>query len=57
MQEIYLYSGGVPRDILVVTEATMKEAFLQDSDSLLPQHVQKAVRDLACRRPRHAKAA
>lgn len=57
MAEIYLYSGGVPRDIMVVTEATMKEAFLQDSVRLLPQHVQKAVRDLACRRPRHAKAA
>jgi general secretion pathway protein A len=57
MREIYLHSGGVPRDIMVVTEATMKEAYLQDSDSLLPHHVQKAVRDLACRKPRHAKAA
>jgi hypothetical protein len=57
MFAIHQYSGGIPRDILVVTEATMKEAFLQDSRVMLPQHVQKAVSDLACRRPRHAKAA
>ena len=57
MFAIHQFSGGVPRDILVVTEATMKEAFLQDSEIMRPQHVKKAVEDLACRRPRHAKAA
>lgn len=57
MQALYLHSGGVPRDILVVTEAAMKEAFLQDGPHVLPEHVEKAVRDLACRRPRLAKAA
>ena len=57
MYAIHLSSGGVPRDILVVTEATMKEAFLQDSDVMRPHHVEKAVDDLACRRPHHAKAA
>ncbi|HXG23280.1 MAG TPA: AAA family ATPase [Chthonomonadales bacterium] len=57
MRAIYLYSGGVPRDIIVVTEAAMKEAFLRDSDRLLPEHVEQAVRDLAGRRPRFAKAA
>src|SRR5437868_2629876 len=32
MFAIHELSGGVPRDILVVTEATMKEAFLQGSE-------------------------
>ena len=54
---LYDFSGGVPRDILVVAEATMKEAFLQNSDRLLPEHAGKAMRDLDCRRPRLAKAA
>lgn len=57
MRAIHKHSGGVPRDIMVVTEATMKEAFLQDSESMRPAHVEKAVGDLACRQPRHAKAA
>jgi general secretion pathway protein A len=57
MHAIHQHSGGVPRDILVVTEAAMKEAFLQESPVICPQHVGKAVADLACRRPRHAKAA
>jgi general secretion pathway protein A len=57
VKSIYLHSGGVPRDVLVVAEAAMKEAFLRDADRLLPQHVERAVQDMACRRPRHAKAA
>jgi general secretion pathway protein A len=57
MREIYLHSGGVPRDVMVVTEAAMKEAFLRDCDRLLPEHVEIAVRDLAGRKPRYAKAA
>ncbi len=57
MFAIHAFSGGIPRDILVVSEAAMKEAFLQDSDVIRPGHVEKAVTDLACRRPRHAKAA
>lgn len=57
MRAIYLHSGGVPRDVLVVTEAAMKEAFLRDSSRLLPEHVEQAVRDLAGRRPRLSKAA
>ena len=56
MLAIHQLSGGIPRDIMVVTEAAMKEAFLQDSDTVQPHHVTKAVADLACRRPRHAKA-
>jgi general secretion pathway protein A len=57
MQAIYRFSGGVPRDIIVVTEATMKEAFLRDSDRLLPEHVERAVADLASRKSRYADAA
>ena len=57
VRAIYQHSGGVPRDILVVAEAAMKEAYLRDSDRLLPQHVERAVEDLACRKPRYAKAA
>jgi len=57
MNAIYLHSGGVPRDILVVAEAAMKEAFLRDSDRLLPEHVERAVADLAGRKPRMSKAA
>jgi len=57
MHAIYVHSGGVPRDILVVAEAAMKEAFLRDSTRLLPEHVERAVRDLAGRRPRLARAA
>ncbi len=56
-QTIHKYSYGVPRDILVVSEASMKEAFLQDCPQILPQHVEKAVRDLACRNPQLVKAA
>jgi type II secretory pathway predicted ATPase ExeA len=55
MRSIYMHSGGVPRDILVVAEATMKEAFLRDSDRLRPEDVEQAVKDLASRKPRHAK--
>jgi general secretion pathway protein A len=54
---IYKASGGVPRDILVVAEATMKEAFLRDCDHLLPEHVERAVDDLAGRKPKLAVAA
>ncbi len=57
MQAIHVFSGGVPRDIMVVTEATMREAFLRGCDRLLPEHVEQAVRDLEGRRPRLAKAA
>lgn len=57
MRAIYQCSGGVPRDLLVVAEASMKEAFLRDSDKLLPLHVEAAFRDLAGRRPRMSKAA
>lgn len=56
MRALFMHSGGVPRDILVVTEATMKEAFLRDSDRLLPEHVERAIRDMAGRQPRYAKA-
>jgi general secretion pathway protein A len=54
MRAIYMHSGGVPRDVLVVAEATMKEAFLRDSDRLRPEDVDRAVSDLASRKPRHA---
>ncbi len=57
MEAIYLATGGVPRDVIVVAEATMKEAFLRDSDRLLPEHVERAVQDMPGRRPRLAKAA
>jgi type II secretory pathway predicted ATPase ExeA len=57
MRAIYAASGGAPRDIIVVTEATMKEAFLRDCDCLLPDHVDRAVSDLACRQPALRKAA
>ncbi|HZO87409.1 MAG TPA: AAA family ATPase [Chthonomonadaceae bacterium] len=57
MRAIHAHSAGVPRDILVVAEAAMKEAFLQGSNVLCPEHVAKAVRDLAGRRPRLAKVA
>lgn len=57
MSTIYLLSGGVPRDILVITESAMKEAFLQDSSMVLPEHVHRASGELVGRRPRHAKAA
>jgi general secretion pathway protein A len=56
-RSIYEASGGVPRDILVVTEAAMKEAFLRDCDRILPEHVDRALHDLAGRRPRLRKAA
>ncbi len=57
MSAIHIHSGGVPRDILVVTEMSMKEAFLQDASKLTPAHVEKAFGDLTGRRPRHAKVA
>jgi len=57
MHAIYQLSGGVPRDILVVTEAAMKEAFLQGSAVIRPLHVYNGVSDLACRKPRLAMAA
>lgn len=57
VHEIYRYSRGVPRDIVVVTEAAMKEAFLRGSDRILPDHVSMAAVDLASRKPRLAKAA
>lgn len=55
MKAIYECSGGVPRDILVVTEATMKEAFLRDADRLLPEHVAQAMSDMNGRIPRQGK--
>lgn len=57
MQVIYRSTGGVPRDILVVTEAALKEAFLRDSDRLLPEHVERAVEDLAGRKPKQGQQA
>ena len=55
MSVIHYYTGGIPRDVLVVTEAALKEAFLQNSGNVQPSHVEKAVADLACRQPRAAK--
>jgi type II secretory pathway predicted ATPase ExeA len=57
VRSIYLHTGGVPRDILVVAEAAMKEAFLRDASRIMPAHVDRAVQDMACRRPRYSKAA
>ncbi len=54
---IYCGTGGVPRDVMVLTEATMKEAFLRDSERLMPEHVQRALDDMAGRRPRHQQKA
>jgi general secretion pathway protein A len=56
-EAIYRTTGGVPRDVIVVAEATMKEAFLRDSDRLLPEHVARAISDMPGRRPRLALAA
>ena len=56
MSVIHYYTGGIPRDILVVTEAALREAYLQNSPNVQPAHVEKAVKDLACRQPRAAKA-
>lgn len=53
MVAIHQASGGIPRDILVVAEASMKEAFLRDSNRVYAEHVSQAVYDLAGRRPRH----
>ncbi|HSV73738.1 MAG TPA: AAA family ATPase [Chthonomonadales bacterium] len=57
MRAIYEWSSGSPRDVLVIAEAAMKEAFLRDACRLLPEHVEAASRDLASRRPRRLKAA
>lgn len=57
MQAVYHYSRGIPRDVMVIAEATMKEAFLRDADRLLPEHVHRAVEDLGRRGTRLAKAA
>lgn len=55
MSVIHYYTGGIPRDVLVVTEAALKEAFLQNSGNVQPSHVEKAVANLACRQPRATK--
>ncbi len=57
MQTIHRLTGGLPRDIMVVTEAAMKEAFLRGADRILPAHVEQAVSELGARRPKLAKAA
>ena len=57
VQEIYKNSGGVPRDIIVVAEASMKEAYLRGCDRIKPEHVATASGELSARRPRLAKAA
>lgn len=57
VRAIYRASGGVPRDVVMVAEAAMKEAFLRDSRCIRPEHVERGVEDMACRRPRFAKAA
>ncbi len=55
MRAIYSYSQGVPRDILVITEAAMRLAYLQNSPRLLPEHVERAAREMECRRPRESR--
>lgn len=57
MRAIHQVTQGRPRDVLVITEATMREAFLRGSDRLLPQHVQQAVGGLVGRQRGLAKAA
>jgi len=57
LRAIYEWSGGSPRDVLVITEAAMKEAFLREAERLLPEHVERAAFDLASRCPRRLKAA
>src|SRR5258708_1165536 len=55
--EIFKFSGGVPRDIIVIAEAAMKEAYLRGADRIHPQHVISVADELSARRPRLAKAA
>ena len=61
MQAIYSASKGVPRDIMVITEAAMKEAFLEGNPRVLPMHIELAGRELSVRsrrrKPRLVEAA
>lgn len=43
MQNIIHYSGGVLRDLINLTQASIEEAYLSDSDNLQQVHVETAV--------------
>ena len=49
MKAIYEASRGIPRDIMIITEAAMKEAFLAGSGRVQPVHIEMAQRELAVR--------
>lgn len=37
------YSGGILRDLINLTQTSIEEAYISDSDNVKPQHVEKAV--------------
>ena len=52
MQSIYDASKGNPRDVMIITEAAMKEAFIDGSHRVLPRHIELAFKELEVRRRR-----
>ncbi len=61
MHMIYEASKGVPRDVMIITEAAMKEAFLAGSHRVTPMHINLAAKELSVRnrkrKPRLVEAA
>ena len=61
MNTILEVTRGVPRDVMIITEAAMKEAFLAGSHRVLPSHIELAFRELSVRnrkrKPRLVEAA
>ena len=61
MHTIYEASKGVPRDVMIITEAAMKEAFLAGSYRVMPMHIALAAKELSVRnrkrKPRLVEAA
>ena len=55
MRAIYSTSKGVPRDVMIITEAAMKEAFLAGSHRVMPVHIELAQNELAVVRNRKRK--
>jgi len=50
MRMIYQATRGNPRDIMVVTETAMREAYIEGCARVLPAHIDNAVKELSVRK-------
>jgi hypothetical protein len=50
MRMIYQVTKGNPRDVMIITETAMREAYIEGCPRVLPAHIDHAMRELSVRK-------